>query len=146
MKNLIFLLSVIITTSLNAQLLSMDSYEAKSETETTAEFGVKTEIEYGYILKHDYMKWTSYDLGDVISECERILSENGRDIMSPDYDESSIMLTKDNFYDPYLSSMIISGNSIRKAWMIDNGDDSFFALTMIAGFSGIELLVVKINK
>lgn len=148
MKNLILLLAVSISSMANSQVLSMEQYKDDSRTESTAQQGVKTKIENGYILKYDYMKWNAYDLGGVISECDRLLSENGKDIMTPDYDESTINLTTDNFYDDYLSIMIMSGESIRKAWVIENksNPDTVFAVTMQAGYSGIELLVVELTK
>jgi hypothetical protein len=144
MKNLILTIALSLSLSgvVTGQIQGVHNY-----TETTeAVNGVESKVKKDYILKFDYMTWGVYDLGNVLEETARILTANGLSFDEPDYDESTITIGSEGFYDIGISSLIFDGLAIRKAWGIDKDEKSFYAITLIASFSKVELLVAEIDK
>ena len=142
MKNLFLTIALLIVTGATGQLAGVNNYKKTA----SAENGVKSKVNENYVFKFDYMTWGAQDLGNVIEECERILEANGADFNAPDLDESTIEIGTEGFYDIQISSLIFEGYAIRKAWGIDNDENSYYAVTMIASLSKIELLIVKMDK
>ena len=142
MKNLILVIALTLSGVVTGQILGVKNYtEVKA-----AENGVESKTKEGYILKFDYMTWGVYDLGNVLEETVRILESNGLSFDTPDYDESTIEIGDEGFYDVTLSSLIFDGYAIRKAWGIDKDEKSYYVVTLIASLAKVELLVTEIDK
>jgi hypothetical protein len=142
MKNLILTIALSLSGVVTGQIQGVKNYTERAE----AENGVESKVKNNYILKFDYMTWGVYDLGNVLEETVRILEANGLNFDEPDYDESTITIGSEGFYDIGISSLIFDGFAIRKAWGIDKDEKSFYAITLIASFSKVELLVAEIDK
>lgn len=142
MKNLILTIALTLSGVATGQIQGVHSYTERAE----AENGIESKVKNNYILKFDYMTWGVYDLGGVLDETVRILEANGLNFNEPDYDESTITIGSEGFYDIGISSLIFDGLAIRKAWGIDKDDKSFYAITLIASYSKVELLITEIDK
>lgn len=144
MKNLILVIALTLSGVVTGQIQGGHNYTEVAK----AVNGVESKVKNDYILKFDYMTWGVYDLGNVLEETVRILTANGKSFDEPDYDESTITIGSEGFYDIGISALIFEGLAIRKAWGIANKDDdkTFFLVTLTAGYSGIELLIAKVNK
>jgi hypothetical protein len=144
MKNLILTIALSLSGVVTGQIQGVHGYEEVKETV----YGEPVKIGNEYSLKFDYMEWGVYDLGNTLEECSRILTANGLSFDEPDYDESTITIGSEGFYDIGISSLIFDGFAIRKAWGIPNEEDSktFYLVTMQAGYSGIEMVIAKVNK
>ena len=144
MKSLILTIALTLSGVVTGQIQGVRSYEEVKEIV----YGEPVKIGNEYFLKFDYMEWGVFDLGNTLEECSRILTANGKSFDEPDYDESTIIIGDIGFYDIGISSLIFDGLAIRKAWGIPNEEDSntFYLVTLTAGYSGIEMLIAKVNK
>lgn len=144
MKNLILTIALTLSGVVTGQIQGVQSYTEVKEPV----YGEPVKIGNEYSLKFDYMEWGVYDLGNTLEECSRILTANGKSFDEPDYDESTITIGSEGFYDIGISSLIFDGLAIRKAWGIPNEEDSktFFLVTLTASYAGVNFLIAKVNK
>tara|TARA_R110000744_G_scaffold209224_1_gene328086 strand:- start:22 stop:453 length:432 start_codon:yes stop_codon:yes gene_type:complete len=131
MKNLILLLAIAISTTVNAQIEFPDGFTTKVDSIKNSSSGKRTTckdgITYGY-----WGEFTPNDMISVVKECENFLSVNGIDFDNPTEDESSTYLDSDTSFMNASYTDLMLGAHVFKLWDItDSNEQKYTAWLMV---------------
>jgi len=146
MKRVITVIAMlfVVGTVAHSQLRGMEDYTAELVKE--AESGVKHKTDKGYILRYNYMEWTEIEMSMMINEVIRILEENDLDFTNPDLEESTFTLEREDYDKMYTFVYMMTGDSVRKAWGVDNDEDTYWVVVFQMDMNAIEITIDKIQK
>lgn len=135
MKNLILLLAITLSSTVNAQILKSEiefpsGYDAKSDSMSFSKSGEKTYCHDGMIYKYTG-EYTVNDLVSVLHEWEDFSANNELDILMPNRSESTTFIDSDIslIYTSFIELM--QGEYVQKVWYLKDDDGQKYRAFLI---------------
>ena len=157
MRNLAVVLAMIITGMVSAQFTTMkdserfefmSEYTASSKDLNSSTNGVKSTTPTGYVLKDfgsDRGLLTEDQIMSVVSEMVRFLDKFGKDANTPDFDESTVILSEDCSNSLLcVYNEILDKGEVLSGWEIHADNGSIYMVTFQLTVSIVYFSVNKV--
>lgn len=80
----------------------------------------------------------------MVKDVDKYLDKHNLDFMDPFYEEASQEISLEEYSEKYVYGLLLTGDFVRKSWMIEQGDKTFIVVFM-ASMVGYEFYVKDVT-
>lgn len=97
-----------------------------------------------FSIKKEPFASSQKTLVKMVKDVDKFLKKHDLDFMKPFYEETTQEITVEEYSDRYVYGLLLTGDYVRKSWVIERGDKVFMVVFM-ASMVGYEFNVTDIT-